>query len=105
MEFKKLSDFKGEEEAWGVIAELIEPLGEIAEGGEIVKKFTSDTPKAEIAKYVIKNHKSPATKILAILACVDYETFKETITPGDILIGVVSVLNDKELVDLFMSQG
>jgi phosphoribosyl 1,2-cyclic phosphodiesterase len=35
----------------------------------------------------------------------EYEKFKTEITPATIFLGVVTVLNDKELIDLFLSQG
>ena len=106
MKYLKLTDFKGEDKAWEVIAELIEPLSEIASNLNLAEKLKDkDAKKSEIAKVICKDYKTPATKILAILSDTDYETFKETVTPADILLGVITVLNDKELTDLFLSQG
>lgn len=106
MEYKKLSEFKGEDAAWDVIAELIEPLSEIASNLNLAEKLKDkDAKKSEIAKVICKDYKTPATKILAILSDTNYETFKESVTPADILLGVITVLNDKELTDLFLSQG
>lgn len=103
--FKKLCDFKGEEEAWNAIAELIEPLSDIASDTKVGAYLTGEGNKGDAAKYIATEHRIAATKILAVLAGQDYEAFKKTITPAVILIGVVTILNDKELIDLFRSQG
>ena len=107
MTFKKLCDFKGENEAWKVIGELIDPLADIASDEKIREMLTgkSGLDKKGAAKYICSNHKENATKILAILAGEEYEKFRAKITPATIFLGVVTVLNDKELIDLFLSQG
>lgn len=105
MTFKRLCDFKGEDEAWDVIGELIDPLSDIATDPDISRMLTEKADKKTAAKYIVSKHKTSATKILALLAGEDYETFKQKITPAAILIGVITVLNDRELIDLFMSQG
>ena len=107
MVFKKLNDFKGEEEAWTLVAELIDPLSDIATDEKIGAMLAGKAKmsKKDAAKYIVSNHKEAATRILALLASQDYETFKKEITPALIFMGVVTVLNDTELIDLFLSQG
>ncbi len=103
MKFTKLSEIKGEEEAWDVVAELIDPIADIATDEKIRLALTGEAKldKKAAAKYVVKAHKKEATKILALLSGQDYDTFKATITPADIFLGVITVLNDRELIDLF----
>lgn len=105
--FKKLCDFKGEEEAWNAIAELIDPLADIAADEKIKEMLTgkSQIDKKSAAKYIVSNHKESATRILALLAGETYEKFKAEITPPTIFLGVITVLSDKELIDLFLLQG
>lgn len=99
--FKKLSDFKGEAEAFEVIDRLLDPIAEITTDKDFLKMFKEKTPRIDIAHYLVKNHAAEATKILAILAEKDYEKFKESITPTTVLVGIVSLLNDEEMLSLF----
>lgn len=103
MRFYKLCDFKGEDEAWAIVANIIEPLAEIATDEKVKAELKGDRMK--LAKLIVETHKQSATKILALLAKQDYETFKKEITPAAIAIGVMTALNDTELIDLFQSQG
>ena len=107
MTFKKLCDFKGEAEAWDAIAKLIEPLADIATDSTIGEFLTgkAKATKIEIAQHIAKKHYAPATKILSILAEQDYDDFKKTVNPAMILTGIITILNDKEMIDLFRSQG
>lgn len=60
---KRLSDYKGDEaiELW---ADLIDPLVVILSDKKIAKTVQSGKPKIQIAKEVLKEHKSEAIEIL-----------------------------------------
>lgn len=103
MIYKKLSDFKGEDEAFEVLEKIIDPLAELASDKVVQEAFGKGLKEA--AEYIVKSHKTAVTKLLAALACKEYEDFKQEITPASILLGTLTVLNDGELLDLFQSQG
>lgn len=102
--YKKLNDFKGDA-AWDVLIDIVDPIATIATDEEVKKAFTNKAEIKDFARAVVKNHKAEATKILAALAEKDYETFRNEITVTDILLGVLSILKDREVIDLFLSQG
>ena len=102
--YKKLNDFKGDK-AWDVLVDLVDPIACIATDEAVQAAFKGKAEIKELAKTIVKGHKADVTAILATLAEKDYETFKDEITPTDILLGVVSILNDREIIDLFLSQG
>lgn len=60
---KKLSDYKGDEaiELW---ADLIDPLTKLFTDDELKKVVTSGKNKLEIAKVILKRHKSEAIEIM-----------------------------------------
>lgn len=60
---KKLSDYKGDEaiELW---ADLIDPLTGILTDEEVRKVISSGKSKLEIAKVILKKHKSEALEIM-----------------------------------------
>lgn len=98
---KKLSDFKGEAEAFEVIDKLLDPIAEVSADKEFLALFKDGTSKIDIAHYFVKEHSAQAVKILATLAEKDYETFKEEVTAATVLAGVLSLFSDPEMINLF----
>lgn len=100
--YRRLEDFKGDE-AWDVIIELVDPIAEIATDEDVKKAITTDLKSA--AKAIVKNHKAAATTVLAVLSERDPEELRATINPIDIMAGVLSILQDANVINLFLSQG
>lgn len=105
---KKLSEFK-DDEALDALAELIEPAINLigdenfrdAVRGNREKKIVPDKIKA--VKIALKEHKESIVKILAVLNEKPVEDFHYNL--GTLPIMVLQLLNDKELLDFFKSQG
>lgn len=97
----KLSDFQGEA-ALDLLADLIEPVGEIASDKDIVKAYSEGNKFKAIAA-AIKAHKQAVIKILALLDGVPVEDYKVNVftLPAKLL----ELLNDPEVAMLFTSQG
>lgn len=98
---KKLSDFKGEE-ALDVLADIIDPVAEIMSDRGV---RTAGPVKLDIAKYIIKNHKQSLIEILARLNEQTVDEYKATSNLFSLPLQILSVLNDEELGDFFVSQG
>lgn len=97
----KLSDFQGEA-ALDLLADLIEPVGEIASDKNIVKAYTEGNRFKAIST-AIKSHKQSVIQILALLDGVPVEEYKVNVftLPAKLL----ELLNDPEVAQLFTSQG
>jgi hypothetical protein len=95
----KLSDIKGDE-ALDMLADLLEPIVEIATDKEITGNMGKDNMKA--VKVAIKNHKEAITAILAILNKENPKTYKPSLLELPAML--VDVFNDEELIRLFQSQ-
>lgn len=97
----KLDNFKGED-AVDIIADVIEPASDIIADPEFQKLMrTGGIPYIKIAVYVLREHKKP---ILEIYEALEKES-KENATPTKLLKLIVDILEDKELSELFFSQG
>lgn len=106
----KLSDIKGER-AIEVIADLIEPIAEIAADDNMKDLFSAkpvsgktarQASAAHLAKKVpalLKSHKSAVVKILATLNQTDVESMNVF----SISRGVIEMLSDPEVIGLFTS--
>jgi len=106
----KLSEFKGER-AIEVIADLIEPIADIASDPKCADLFHGDVKKGESARdagirnlkakvpYLLKTHKKSVIAILAILS----DAPVESMNLFTIAKGVVEIFSDKELIELFTS--
>lgn len=99
----KLSEIRGEK-ALDMTAELIDPIAEIMADAE-VKKIYAGQPKLKLVQYIIKKHKKPIIKILAILNEEDPKTFADKIKITTLPAMVIDLLNDEELIQLFSLQG
>lgn len=98
----KLSEYRGEE-ALDLLADLIEPAGEIFGDAEFVKLIQSDAPKTTIVKTLLKNHKRSVIEILAAIDGVPAEDYSCNVLT--LPLKVLEVINDKDLISLFQSQG
>ena len=111
----RISDIKGER-VYDVIAEIIEPIANIAEDKAVTKLFARETvPEGMTAKafvlkkakqavpVLLKNHKKDLTAILAAIEGEDPQAFQEKLTMPKLVKGVVELLTDNCFEDLFFS--
>ena len=95
----KLSEYQGEA-ALDILADLIEPAGEIMSDKEIGDAFKENRFKA--IGLAIKNHKKAVMKILATMDGVPVEEYKCNVFT--LPVKILELLNAPELVQLFPSQ-
>lgn len=106
----KLSEIKGER-AIEVIADLIEPIADIASDPKCANLFRGEVKKGETPReaglrnlkskipYLLREHKKSIIKVLSILNDLP----AESLNMFSILKGVLDMFNDKELIELFTS--
>ena len=99
---KKLSEIK-DEEAIELLADLIEPISEIASDEaarkELMNAKHDGMSPMEMVKPLLKTHKKSIIKILAILEGTPVEEYHcNAIT---LPLRLIEVLNDPELLSLF----
>ena len=99
---KKLSEFKNEE-AIDILAELMEPASVICSDRELVNAVRSREPMMFIGKIALKNNKKEVMKVLSIMNETPIDEYE--CSPISILKDLLILLNDKELVEFFTSQG
>lgn len=106
----KLSEIQGER-AIEVIADLVEPIADIAMDkglkdvfkvkvgdGETAEEAAARTIKAKVP-YMLKTHKKQIAQILGVLENVD----PKSLNILQIVKGITEMLNDKALIQLFSS--
>lgn len=110
----KLSDVKGER-VYDVIAEIIEPIANIAADKETVKLFAAKSADGATANelaisrikkslpHLLKNHKGDITAILAAIEGVPPAEYKENLTMPKLISGCFELLTDDCFTDLFPS--
>ena len=96
----KLSEYQGEA-ALDVLADLIEPAGEIMSDKEIGEVFKENRFKA--IGLAIKNHKKAVMQILATMDGVPVEEYKCNVF--SLPVKILEILNDQEMIQLFQYQG
>ena len=96
----KLSEYLGEE-ALDILADMIEPAGEIMSDKEMVKMFKENRFKA--IKMAIKNHKKAVIQIMASIDGVPVDEYKCNVFT--LPVKILEILNDPVFVQLFTSQG
>jgi hypothetical protein len=96
----KISDYKGEA-ALELLAEIIEPAAEIMTDKEVVGAFKKNKFKG--VSLAIKSHKAAIIRVMAAIDGVPVEEYHCNVftLPQKVL----QILNDKELAELFISQG
>lgn len=97
----KLSEIKGEQ-ALDVLADLMEPIGELVLDKELVELIQSNKPKLLAVRKALKDHKKEVLTILAILEGENPETYKPSVI--EIPVKLVELLNDEAVQMLFQSQ-
>lgn len=97
---KKLSEYKNED-ALDLLADIIEPATYIFADSQFIVELQKN--KLSAVKYVIKNHKQSVLSILASLEGVPLDEYECNIFTLPVLL--IDILNDKELMDFFNSQG
>lgn len=99
---KKLSEIK-DEEAIELLADLIEPISEIASDEkakeELIKAKEAGLSPMEMVKPLMKTHKKSIIKILAILDGTPVEEYHcNAIT---LPLRLIEIMNDPEILSLF----
>lgn len=98
----KLSEIRGED-ALDLIADIIEPLGEILTDDEVVKLARTHAKPITLVKPMIKNHKSALLSILARLSGQSEEEYAAQATVMSLPADLLALLNDPDLKSLFPS--
>lgn len=96
----KLSEYQGEA-ALDILAELIEPAGEIMSDKQIGDVFKENRFKA--IGLAIKNHKKAVMQILATMDGVPVDEYKCNVF--SLPVKILEILNDPALIQLFTYQG
>ena len=96
----KLSEYQGEA-ALDILADLIEPAGEIMSDKQIGDIFKENRFKA--IGLAIKNHKRAVMQILATMDGVPVEEYKCNVF--SLPVKILELLNDPEMIQLFQYQG
>lgn len=97
----RLSDIK-DENALDVLAEIIEPLGEIL-SDEDVKKAWEKNKKLKAISVAIKNHKESVIYIMATLDGVPVKKYRIDLLT--LPAKIIEIISDPMLTDFFNSQG
>ena len=96
----KLSEYQGEA-ALDLLADLIEPAGEIMsdkESGEVFKKN-----RFKAIGMAIKNHKNAVMQIMAAMDGVPVEEYKFNVFT--LPLKILGILNDPDMIQFFTYQG
>ena len=96
----KLSEYQGEA-ALDILADLIEPAGEIMADKKIGEVFKDNRFKA--IGMAIKNHKKAVMQILATMDGVSVDEYKCNVF--SLPVKILEILNDPALIQLFTYQG
>ena len=96
----KLSEYHGEA-ALDILAELIEPAGEIMSDKNLGEVFKENRFKA--IGMAIKNHKKAVMQILATMDGVPVDEYKCNVF--SLPVKILEILNDPDMIQLFQYQG
>lgn len=96
----KLSEYQGEA-ALDILADLIEPAGEIMSDKQIGDVFKENRFRA--IGLAIKNHKKAVMQIMATMDGVPVEEYKCNVFT--LPVKILELLNDPDIVQLFTYQG
>ena len=96
----KLSEYQGEA-ALDLLADLIEPAGEIMSDKEIGEVFKKNRFRA--IGLAIKNHKKAVIQIMATMDGVSVEEYKCNVLT--LPVKILELLSGRELVQIFTCQG
>ena len=96
----KLAEYQGES-ALDLLADMIEPAGEIMSDKEIGDVYKENRFKA--IGLAIKNHKKAVMQILATMDGVPVDEYKCNVF--SLPVKILEILNDPEMIQLFQYQG
>ena len=96
----KLSEYQGEA-ALDILADIIEPAGEIMSDKEIGEVFKENRFKA--IGLAIKKHKKAVMQILATMDGVPVDEYKCNVFT--LPVKILELLNDPDIIQLFTYQG
>lgn len=97
---KLLSDFH-DEQAMDVLIDLIDPISAIYGNKDFVHSVGKDNKKA--VKCLLKENRDDVVSILAVLNETPKEEYHYTV--ASLVVDCLALLNDKELLRFFISQG
>ena len=97
----KLSEYKNED-ALDLLADLMEPATELLADEELRKVF-KEKSRLEAIKHAIKNHKRAVLEILARIDGKSVDEYECNVLT--IPIKAIEIINDRDLIDFFRSQG
>lgn len=100
----KLTDYKGEE-ALIVLADIIEPVGEIVTDKEFLDNLKKGGNKFRAISLAIRNHTKAVIALLAALERKDPSEYANEVSLATLPAKLLEIVNDKELAQLFTSQG
>lgn len=89
------------EDAFELMADLIDPISEIAADADIMRCYKTNQ-KMKAIKFAMKNHPKTMTEILAICEGVPLGEYKKT--APQMLVDVLRVVNHPTVAVLFTSQ-
>lgn len=110
----KLSDIKGER-VFDVIADIIEPVTNIAQDKEITLFKRETTPDGMTARsfaikkisknapLLLKRHKGDISTVLAVIKGQTVEEYVASLNMATLSIDLLELLNDREFVSFFTS--
>lgn len=86
------------EDAIDLIANIIEPLGQIAQDKKI-QELLKETNKLVLVQYILKNHKKSIIEILAAMDGTPVEEYHCNVIT--ITKDLLEIVNNKELSEVF----
>jgi hypothetical protein len=95
---RKLSEIKGEE-AFDVLAEIIEPAAEIFTDEAVKEALTQGKNKLKAVKVVLKEHKQATIAVMAALEGIPAEEYEPSLFALPAML--LEVINDPDLQKLF----
>lgn len=98
----KLSEIK-DEQAIDILADIMEPACNILADDEVQKAYKANVTKVRLVKIAIKNHKKEVIEIMARLDGEDPENYHVSLVT--LPMKLLEILNDREVMSLFRSQG
>lgn len=88
-------------EAFEMMADLFDPITDIASDAEILKCIQTNQ-RAKAIKFALKNHAKAMTEIMAICEGVPLAEYHKTLP--EMMVDVITVMNHPIVADLFTSQ-
>lgn len=91
------------EEALDLLADIIDPAADIFTDEEVREEFRNGKNKVKLVKIILKKHKASIVQIMARLDGKQVDEYHANIIV--MTKQLLEILNDKELMEVFISQG